>query len=128
MPWQPLVAAQERAWGRGPGAAISRQATCLCSHFAWLMAPAKRPKTGETPAPGGQVVPAGSPSMPSASAPCAPPKPELPSPEATDVDVLSLSRGIISWVKHTLRARLQADFPGFPDVALYQHAPLEIKK
>lgn len=128
MPWQPLVAAQERAWGRGPGAAISRQATCLCSHFAWLMAPAKKAKTGETPAPGGQVVPADVPSMPSASAPCAPPKPELPSPEATDVDVLSLSRGIISWVKHTLRARLQADFPGFPDVALYQHAPLEIKK
>ena len=83
--------------------------------------------SGKHQAPGGELVPVDAPKIATPKPAGAPPKPQLPASDAVDVDVLPLIRGIIAWVKHTLRQRLIDDFPTFPNVALHQHAPLEIK-
>ena len=83
--------------------------------------------SGKHQAPGGELVPVDAPKIATPKPAGAPPKPQLPASDAVDVDVLPLIRGIIAWVTHTLRQRLIDDFPTFPNVALHQHAPLEIK-
>ena len=75
-------------------------------------------------------VPAVRPRAPAAGQPPVPVNPELPQPESTDVDVVMVMRGVIEYVKVTLRERLRQDATlssGFADVPLDEHAPLEIR-
>ena len=75
-------------------------------------------------------VPAVGPTEPSDIPGVMPSHPKVPAPDAVDVDVIPTMRAVIDYVKSTLRQRLREDAAlssGFADVALNEHAPLDIK-
>ena len=80
-----------------------------------------------------------SPAVPAAPTSCyggtsatgAPPKPVLPaSCSDTDVNVLSLMRGIVAYVKFHLQVHMARNpqfFSAFPNTELHEHRPLDIR-
>lgn len=104
------------------GAAKARQEAAVAPSM-------KRPRMSTPEVVVGQV-PAVAPPAPSVPPPVVAVKPTLPVPEDPNVDVLTVMRGVIDYVKVTLRQRLREDAAlssGFADVALNEHTPLEIK-
>ena len=97
---------------------------------------ASTPSPGaSTPSPGLQApVPAvacGPPSSGSSSFQDAPAKPKMPdSSTDADVDIRTLMRSVISYVKYHFKQHLRGNpsyFSGFSDVELHEHVPLAIR-